>query len=124
MTRTSHRFQFLAGVFVLCLSLTQPTAAVVTGPYFQKDNPAGFNAAATAEHGQLVAQVELKKNNKDEYHPKSGTLLMPSDSTKKDDKEGKKCMNVCTRWGQDCIIDPARGRKCRRTCQEFGEECF
>jgi len=58
------------------------------------------------------------------YEPKSGTLLMPSETGKKDVTEGKKCMTVCNRWGQDCIIDPARGRQCRRTCKEFGEECF
>jgi len=41
------------------------------------------------------------------------------------DKKDKKCMTICKRWGEDCIINPRTGsRDCRRTCKEFGEECF
>ena len=41
------------------------------------------------------------------------------------DQLDKKCLTVCQRWGEDCMINPRTGsRKCRRVCKEFGEECF
>ena len=123
MTSIHHRFQFLAaGIFVIGLLLNGSALAVVSLPAPQVKNPSpDMLAAGSGEH--LLVQNEEKSKVK-EYRPKSGTLVMPSDTGKKDDKEGKKCMTVCNRWGQDCIIDPARGRLCRRTCKEFGEECF
>ena len=95
--------------------------AYSTAPVYQNDNPS-FSLTQESSHSQLLAENE--KDKREESHHPSGSLVLPLDSGKKQDKEGKKCMTVCTRWGQDCIIDPARGRKCRRTCKEFGEECF
>lgn len=124
MTSIRHRFQFLAaGTFVICLLLSESSVAVVTLPFSQVNNPSPYTRSVAVSGPHLLVQNEVK-NKVREYPPKSGTLLMPSDTTKKEDKEGKKCMTVCNRWGQDCIIDPARGRQCRRTCKEFGEECF
>lgn len=54
--------------------------------------------------------------------PADGELLLPDDYDKAADK---KCMTVCDRWGEDCIINPRTGsRKCRRVCKSFTEECF
>ena len=54
--------------------------------------------------------------------PESGSLIIPGESQS---KEKKKCLNVCKKWGEDCMINPRTGaRDCRRTCKEFGEECF
>jgi len=56
--------------------------------------------------------------------PESGSLIIPGEDEDKDQKE-KKCLNVCKKWGENCIINPRTGsRDCRRTCKEFGEECF
>ena len=53
--------------------------------------------------------------------PESGSLVIPGD----EDQKEKKCLTICKRWGEDCIINPRTGnRDCRRTCKEFGEECF
>lgn len=39
--------------------------------------------------------------------------------------DGKRCMMVCIRWGEDCVISPKTGKRtCRRVCEEFGEQCF
>lgn len=123
MTSICHKFQIFAGTFIFCLILSGPSSADVTLPDYQIKIPPTFALTAGTGGHHFLAQNEEKAKNK--YQPKSGTLLMPSDTGKKDDnKEGKKCMTVCNRWGQDCIIDPARGRQCRRTCKEFGEECF
>jgi len=54
--------------------------------------------------------------------PLDGELLLPDDYNK---AEEKKCMTVCERWGEDCILNPRTGsRKCRRVCKSFTEECF
>jgi hypothetical protein len=62
-------------------------------------------------------------NRQSEEKPRSGSLILPAAAD--EDKSEKKCMTVCQRWGEDCMIDSRRGvRKCRRTCKEFGQECF
>lgn len=54
--------------------------------------------------------------------PLDGELLLPDDYNKAEDK---KCVTVCDRWGEDCILNPRTGsRKCRRVCKSFAEECF
>ncbi len=53
--------------------------------------------------------------------PASGDIVFPDDYQGKE----KKCLTVCEKWGQDCILNPRTGsRKCRRVCKQFGEECF
>lgn len=60
-----------------------------------------------------------------ESTPKPGTLVLPNGFQQKEEpKSEKKCMTVCSRWGETCVFDDKRGRKCRRTCKEFAEECF
>lgn len=54
--------------------------------------------------------------------PLDGELLLPDDYNKSEDK---KCVTVCDRWGEDCILNPSTGsRKCRRVCKSFAEQCF
>ena len=54
--------------------------------------------------------------------PESGSLVIPGEEQ---DQKEKKCLTICKKWGEDCIINPRTGnRDCRRTCKEFGEECF
>lgn len=60
--------------------------------------------------------------------PRPGSLVLP-DEMKQPDRGGeKKCMTVCARYGEECmLINKGAGgmeRKCRRTCQQFAEECF
>jgi hypothetical protein len=54
--------------------------------------------------------------------PESGSLVIPGEE---ENQKEKKCLNVCKKWGENCVINPRTGgRDCRRTCKEFGEECF
>ena len=70
-----------------------------------------------------MAQADEKPDDK--AKPKSGTLVLPPGyQTEKAENKEKKCMTVCSRWGETCVFDVNRGRKCRRTCKEFTEECF
>ena len=79
------------------------------------------SVAATTTGALILA--EAKTREVDNEKPLSGTLVLPAAPGK--EKSEKKCMTVCQRWGQECMIDPTRGvRKCRRTCKEFGQECF
>lgn len=73
---------------------------------------------------QADQEQEKDKKTVEADQPRSGTIVFPNSLQQRNDNANKKCMTVCTRWGEDCIIDPIRGRKCRRMCKEFGEECF
>ena len=74
----------------------------------------------TFEQWQRLA--ENSPETKTPEQPESGSLVIPGAD---EDKKEKKCLNVCKKWGENCIINPRTGnRDCRRTCKEFGEECF
>jgi hypothetical protein len=67
-----------------------------------------------------VFAEDTEKEAKSDYS--SGKIVLPGET---DGNEGKKCLTVCEKWGEDCIINPRTGsRKCRRICKEFGQECF
>lgn len=73
----------------------------------------------------LESQVFVLAENESESDSgqRSGELVIPGTSEAQD-KE-KKCVTVCDKWGQDCIINPVTGqRKCRRMCKLFGQECI
>ncbi len=63
-----------------------------------------------------------EENENRSVKPLDGELVLPDDYNEAEDK---KCMTVCERWGEDCILNPRTGsRKCRRVCKSFAEECF
>jgi len=69
---------------------------------------------------QAILLAGASQDKKSE--PEPGSLIIPGENQ---GKEKKKCLNVCKKWGETCIINPRTGsRDCRRTCKEFGEECF
>ena len=62
------------------------------------------------------------EDEKRSVKPLDGELILPDDYNKAEDK---KCVTVCDRWGEDCILNPRTGsRNCRRVCKSFAEECF
>lgn len=67
--------------------------------------------------------VFSEEDKKRSVKPLDGELVLPDDYNKK--AEDKKCVTVCDRWGEDCILNPSTGsRKCRRVCKSFAEQCF
>ena len=114
------RFPKIVPVLNLCIVLTGLSpAAFSAGAYL--DWLQGTNSAA--QRPDLIILAEAENDKSDDETPRSGSLVLPL--TADDDKSEKKCMTICQRWGQDCMIDSTRGvRKCRRTCKEFGQECF
>ena len=71
----------------------------------------------------LSAPVYSEESPNDEnVTPLDGEILLPDDYDK---TEEKKCITVCDKWGEDCIVNPRTGsRNCRRVCKSFTEECF
>ncbi|MCG8449692.1 MAG: hypothetical protein MI725_08940 [Pirellulales bacterium] len=54
-----------------------------------------------------------------------GDILDSLDESSAEPDAKKKCMMVCERWGEDCVINPRTGvRKCRRVCKKLTQECF
>ncbi len=66
--------------------------------------------------------VYSEDDNERSVKPLDGELQLPDDYDK---AEEKKCLTVCDKWGEDCILNPRTGsRNCRRVCKSFAEECF
>jgi len=77
------------------------------------------------DSAQILLLEEDKPLETQEAVP-AGTYILPEAPGQ--DNKGEKCMTVCARWGEDCLlINKGAGgmeRKCRRTCKQFAEECF
>ncbi|MBL1143164.1 MAG: hypothetical protein HND53_14180 [Proteobacteria bacterium] len=70
----------------------------------------------------VSSPVYSDETDKRSEKPLDGELLLPDDYNK---AEEKKCVMVCDKWGEDCILNPRTGsRNCRRVCKSFAEECF
>ena len=86
----------------------------------------GALVVESTESAQVLLLGEDKPPETKEALP-NGTYILP-ESPGQDSKGEKKCMTVCARWGEDCLlINKGAGgmeRKCRRTCKQFAEECF
>jgi len=81
-----------------------------------------FSLITPIENDYLFV-VEVDVNNLGDSGQSSGPLVIPEDDDS--DNSKKKCMKVCDKWGEDCVINPRTGsRKCRKICKDFGEECF
>ena len=58
--------------------------------------------------------------------PDAGSLFVPAASEER--RANRKCMTVCSRWGEECqsvgAQDGGSFKRCRRACQSFAEECL
>ena len=97
--------------FAVTHQLSEPDTAITEKNYTYR-SPTQAHILVTAESTEQPVT-----------EPESGDLVIPGDE---EDQSGqKKCLNVCKKWGEDCVINPRTGqRQCRKTCKEFGEECF
>ena len=108
-------------VIILCLWGPFAMAANVVPQHLLQSQVALANLENDiflSEHLLLVAEnTQGAKSD-----PEPGSLVIPGEES---DKVDKKCLTVCKKWGEDCIINPRTGaRNCRRTCKDFGKECF
>ncbi len=117
MKKSTNLLTLIASLTLLCLSTASPmtSAAMMSDPLV--DN--GFSVA-----GGTTGPLILADNERPEHEP---GLLESLDKAEQqsDNKTEKKCMTVCEKWGEDCVINPRTGaRKCRRMCKRVGQECF
>lgn len=89
------------------------------------ENPFNGSYLPLADHERplfLAGADNGDTDDKGKDTPAPGTLVIPGEEN---DKSEKKCLNICRKWGEECIINPRTGaRNCRRTCKDFGMECF
>jgi hypothetical protein len=110
----------ILSVFSLCLLLLSFSPAAFST---SANSDWLGSSTSTAQPSAIFMLAESENFDADNEKPRSGSLVLPA--AVEDEKDEKKCMTVCQRWGQECMIDTTRGvRKCRRTCKEFGQECF
>jgi hypothetical protein len=111
----------ILSVLILCLWV--PYALAANYAPYNILQPVDEIAAFNGDILLLEQPLLFAENTRDqESETESGTLVIPGDDK---DKADKKCLTVCKKWGEDCIINPRTGaRNCRRTCKDFGEECF
>ena len=107
------------------ISITALVFCLFTATAISADDTSGIFTSLNDQYdhssvNQIILLAGASQDKKPE--PESGSLIIPGESQS---KEKKKCLNVCKKWGEKCIINPRTGsRDCRRTCKEFGEECF
>lgn len=108
-------------IFILCLWGPFATAAIFVPQHKLQSGVTFVNSDSNLPlSGSLLLIAENTQGDKSE--PEPGSLVIPGEET---DKADKKCLTVCKKWGEDCIINPRTGaRNCRRTCKDFGQECF
>ena len=110
-------------MFVSILFLWCPFALAtnfVPGHILQSGDVLVISGSNIPLPGSLFLLAENTQDTKTE--PEPGALVIPGEES---DKVDKKCLTVCKKWGEDCIINPRTGaRNCRRTCKDFGKECF
>jgi hypothetical protein len=91
-----------------------------------------LTVVAAAAAGETVLDAEGGPGTKSAVDPLTheimpGELLFPDESPVNTGVD-RKCMTVCARWGEDCmLINRGTGgmeRRCRRMCKQFAEECF
>ncbi len=110
MTNLIHTFRYpgLIGALMLGAAVIMTTTAFAETPF------------ATAE-----AAVMLAETGKQESAKEPGDVLESLDKAEASEQAEKKCMTVCEKWGEDCVINPRTGaRKCRRMCKKLAQECF
>ncbi len=111
------RISIIGLIFCLC-------SAPAFSATFADDAFSIVTSGNDQHHGPSIHQVMLLAgaSQDEKSEPESGSLIIPGEDQS---KENKQCLNVCKKWGENCMINPRTGaRDCRRTCKEFGEECF
>ena len=108
----------LTGMFMLF----GVTVSAVAGAPAGQGGPLVVESPGSA---QILLPAQDKPPETQEALPNGAYILPESPGP---ENKGQKCMTVCARWGEYCLlINKGAGgmeRKCRRTCKQFAEECF
>ena len=84
-------------------------------------------SGATEETRPLTLALEYE-NGDVQPERETATLQIRVPAGNREFREDRRCMTVCSRWGEDCVIlNPGTdhvSKKCVRTCKSFAEECL
>lgn len=86
-----------------------------------------FAPAESADANPLVLSLEYENSDIQPEH-ETATLRIQVPAGNLEYREDRRCMTVCSRWGEDCLRRSAGSgavaTKCVRTCKSFAEECL
>ena len=110
-----HLLHALA-IIVLVFSAASPAQQSSYAPAGTADDPRPLTLALEYENGDIQPERE------------TASLRVQVPGANPEYRENRRCMTVCSRWGEDCVmLNPGSGpvtRKCVRTCKSFAEECL
>ena len=74
---------------------------------------------------QLILALEYETSD---IQPQRETASLRVPAARDENREGSRCMTVCSNWGEECVMMRAASdvvtKKCVRTCKSFAKECF
>ena len=84
-------------------------------------------ARTTADTRPLTLALEYE-NGDIQPERETASLQVQVPAGNPEYREDRRCMTVCSRWGEDCVtLNPGTdlvSQKCVRTCKSFAEECL
>ena len=114
--------KWLASVCFLS-ALVTAASTLDAAPSMQYLSPAAPELPAAP--AALVIALEYENGN---IRPQGETASLRLPAASEENREDRRCMTVCSSWGEECVITPAGAdvvtEKCVRTCQSFAEECL
>lgn len=88
-------------------------------------HPSPAPAALHATPAPLIIALEYEN---DENKPQSETASLQVIVPGEENPDNRRCMTVCSGWGEECVAINASTngvtRKCMRTCTSFAKECL
>ena len=96
-----------------------------------------FGAASTAQQSSYAprkmpddapAPTIVLDIESTDVQPERETATLRIQTANPEYREDRRCMTVCSRWGEDCVMLNSGSnlvtKKCVRTCKSFAEECL
>ena len=92
-------------IFVILLCLWGPfaSAANFVPQYMPQPGIAWVNSDNNVPLSEQLLLIAENTQGDGTEQPEPGSLVIPGEES---DKADKKCLTVCKKWGEDCIINP------------------
>lgn len=107
---------FLAALVIAASTLN-------AAPPVQHPSPATVKSPAVPF--QLILALDYENSD---IRPQRETASLRVPAAGADNREDRRCMTVCSNWGEECVMISSSAdvmtEKCVRTCKAFAKECF